>query len=275
MIGTIALTGSLLAGGVIAYRRKVGGETSVQPHFFQKLADWRLKVTKRGPKRQSASAPGISAEAQRARFGLQTSSISLALLTAGQFLPLPFTYASIPTLILMGVAPARKAYASLHDEGRVGLALVETAALGACLAGGYLWIGSLGFTGYYLGRLVLEKQKESTAPPRPVQPLALPQTALLYRDEVKMEVPVASLQKGDCIALASGDLSPVEGQIVEGAAWLTPAAVGFQAEEVWKEVGSRIYRGDIVVLGQIRVQVQPRRPDSRPVAHARSTFIPR
>ena len=264
MIGTITLTGGLLAAGVMAYKRstnpptggsKDDGTRPGQRSLLQRLDDWRTKASEQTENLRAAADAALWDGDQRVRFGLQTSVLSLGLTTAGILLAVPFTYASIPTLIFMGVPPAQEAYDKLSVEGRLSLALVETAALGICLAGGYLWIGSLGFSVYYLGRTLLVERNPTRAAPQVTQPL--PKTAFLYQGESKIEVPVASLQKGDRISLESGDLSPVDGLIVEGSAWLKAAALAYQTSEVCKGVGDRICALDVVVVGHIHVQVQP------------------
>ena len=263
MLGTVTLTGGLLTAGIMAYRRAVkpsegqqvsDGMRPDQKGLPQLLSDWRAKVEDWAVNVRAATNTTLWDGDQRLRFGLQTSTLSLGLTTAGLFLTAPFTYASLPVLIFMGVPPAQESYDALRQEGRGILALVETAALGICLVGGNLWIGSLGFSVYYLGRVLLQKRNTTYATSRIIQPV--PVTAFLWQDDEKIEVPVSSLHNGDRIALESGNLSPVNGVIVEGSAWLKAAALHNHSSEVYKEAGDRVCLLDVVVVGHICVQVQ-------------------
>lgn len=188
------------------------------------------------------------------RFGLYTSTISLGLASVGVATFPPLTYACIPTLIYMGIPSAQDAYESLQKDGRVTLALAETAALGICLAGGYLWTGSLGFCIYHLGRTFIHHYTERDTPPL-TAPVSTP-VAYRYENDVRVEVPVSALHRGDQINLETGEISPVTGVIVEGNAWLKAAALSQQGAEVWKKAGDQIHVKDLITVGRICVQVQ-------------------
>lgn len=264
MLGTMTLTGGLLAAGLLTFKRSRGRDPNDSPHDHAqsprgRLGNW-LGKTRKTEKTvdptttaQAASKPAPD-DQDTTRFGLYTSTISLGLSTVGVVSFPPLTYACIPTLIYMGIPSAQEAYESLQQDGRVTLALAETAALGICLAGGYLWTGSLGFCIYHLGRtLVSHYTERADLPSASHAPAAV---AHRYENGVRVEVPVSALHRGDQIHLETGELSPVTGVIVEGNAWLQSTALPQPGTEVWKKVGDQVHVKDLITIGRICVQVQ-------------------
>lgn len=266
MLGTMTLTGGLLAAGLLTFKRSRGREPNGAPQDQEKsprgrLGDWLGKTRKsEGGVDQTTAAEMADRLApddpHATRFGLYTSTISLGLATVGIVSFPPLTYACIPTLIYMGIPSAQDAYESLQKDGRVTLALAETAALGICLAGGYLWTGSLGFCIYHLGRTLISHYAEREDIPSVGQAAA--PVAYRYENDVRVEVPVSALHRGDRISLETGEISPVTGVIVEGNAWLKATALPQPGTEVWKKVGDQVHVKDLITIGRVCVQVQER-----------------
>lgn len=264
MLGAMTLTGGLMAAGYMTYRRSSSRNSKVSSNAKAKppgnrLTEWLGRKHKNEQNAdQTKAADGAEVFTRHtdsaSLFGLRTSAISLGLATIGTSVFPPLTYACIPTLIYMGIPPAQEAYESLQKDGHMSLALAETAALGICLAGGYLWAGSLGFCIYHLGRTLVSRHTEKEALPKTRHLPA--EVVYRYENEMRVEVPVNALHKGDRISLETGEISPVTGVIVEGKAWLKAAALPQSGTEVWKEVGDQVHVMDVITIGRICVQVQ-------------------
>lgn len=196
------------------------------------------------------SLPQISSEGNR---GLRTSSFSLGMAALGHFVFPPLAYASIPALIYMGVPSAQTAYAVLRHERRGSVALAETAALGVCLASGAYLAGSLGFCLYYLGRgaRLARPAARETAKSLPRSPA----TAHLCQDDLHLDVAVTSLQAGDLILVATSEMVPVDGMVVEGVAWLRSPLLDEDADDLHKGPGDSVSAGDLVMVGRVRLRV--------------------
>ena len=83
----------------------------------------------------------------------------------------------------------------------------------------------------------------------------LPQTIRIYKEDQQVDVPTDSLRYGDQIIVNTGEMVPVDGVICEGNAWLrSRAAARINSTQV-KEVGDSVMTTDIVLIGQICVQV--------------------
>lgn len=186
---------------------------------------------------------------------LRASTLSLGLASTGLLFFPPLRYASVPVLLYMGIPAAQNAYDILADEGRLSKSLTETIALAVCLAGGFYWIGSLGFTLYYLGQTVHQREQWYNSAERRGCPL--PQTAQLLRADGDTTVAVDDLQIGDVIVIQSGEITPANGLITDGMAWLkSPILMGTSAETL-KKTGDMVSATEIVLVGRICVQVRP------------------
>ena len=186
-------------------------------------------------------------------YGLHASVIALGVTTAGKLLFPPLEVAGVPLLLIMGIPSAQTAYDQLWVDGRPSRALAETIALAVCLAGGYYWVGALGFWLYHGGRsLLTAPQGEMHQPPVDL----MPTTAQLWQDGTAQTVALAALQPGDHVLVQSGEMVPVAGLIIEGLGWLRPATlptiVGLQ-----KGVGDQVAATDIVLVGRLCVRVLP------------------
>lgn len=271
MVGLLTLTGGASLAGVWVYRRLEKGTRPAAAASWWK-ASWqtvqetlhtvRQGLMQRSPRPLAAALatppPALTlldiAEPTAAiRYGLWTSALALGVTTTGRLLFPPLQVAGLPLLVYMGLPPAQTAYTQLQLDGRPGSALAETMLLVVCLAGGYYWVGALGFCLYYGGRTLLAKKPQDGAAQGSLWDL--PATTHRWQAGAACAVPVATLQPGDHLLLQSGEMTPVDGQIVEGVAWVQAQALSATACGLRKGVGSRVTATDIVVVGRICVQV--------------------
>lgn len=278
MVGLLAMTGSASLVGVWVYKQW-GEKKQVRPKKDQRQDWWqttwqRLQdqlwqpnhsvVPRNQPKAPAPAAaatvapspvsPGQRTEQAAAiRYGVRTSALALAVTTTGQLCYPPLQVAGLPLLIYMGIPAARRAYEQLEAEGRPDRALAETVVLAVCLVSGAYWISSLGFFLYYGGRELLTEKHSHKGFQQPTW--TAPITTHLWKEGTGATVATASLRAGDQVILQSGEMSPADGLIVEGVAWLRPQAMTALSCGLRKSVGDRIRATDIVSVGQICVQV--------------------
>ncbi len=280
MVGLLAMTGSASLVGIWVYNQ-LGEKKQVRPKKDQRQDWWqttwqRLQdqlwqpnhsvVPRNQPKAPAPAAaatvapspvsPGQHTEQAAAiRYGVRTSALALAVTTTGQLCYPPLQVAGLPLLIYMGIPAARRAYEQLEAEGRPDRALAETVVLAVCLVSGAYWISSLGFFLYYGGRELLTEKHSHKDFQQPTW--TAPITTHLWKEGTGATVATASLRAGDQVILQSGEMSPADGLIVEGVAWLRPQAMTPISCGLRKSVGDRIRATDIVSVGQICVQIIP------------------
>ena len=189
------------------------------------------------------------------RHGWHTSTLALGVTTTGWLIFPSWQIAGLPLLVYLGIQPAQAAYDQLWIDGRPSRALAETVALAVCLAGGYYWVGALGFWLYYGSRQLLAEQSAGKDAEQPAR--LTPATTHVWQDGAECAVPIASLQPGDQMILHSGELTPVDGLITEGVAWLRPQALSAETVGLRKTVGDRVAATDLVIVGRLCVRVLP------------------
>ncbi|MHA2787982.1 heavy metal translocating P-type ATPase [Corynebacterium sp. S7] len=69
------------------------------------------------------------------------------------------------------------------------------------------------------------------------------------------KVPLAEVNRGDDIALKSGDIIPVDGRVMGGSCTLDPGIVDTQ-EDTKVKVGAQVYAGAQIISGKIKVRVE-------------------
>lgn len=278
MVTLLTLTSSASLAGVLVYRRlgnNKGRFTVRQPQEQPQAQAWwktswqnSQEMLQRGLRRftlrNQHSQPKSIVAAQPLRFalhkddatvayGLRASLLALGVTTAGKFFFPPLQVAGVPLLLIMGIPSAQAAYDQLWVDGRPNRVLAETVALAVCLAGGYYWVGALGFWLYHGGRSLLTAQQGEVD--QPPAGLMLP-TAQLWKDGTAHTVALDTLQPGDQVLLQSGEMVPMDGLIIEGLGWLRPAALPTTAG-LQKGVGDQVAATDIVLVGRLCVRVLP------------------
>ncbi len=267
MVGllTISLTGGALVTSLGIYKRLTNiVEAPQQGSTWRDTLQKRLNILWGNRAKSTVQIkqidPIVSTDIQlethpALHFGLRTSTLSLGLASTGLLFFPPLRYASVPVLLYMGAPSAQDAYEILAEEGRLGKAFAETVALAVCLASGFYLAGSLGFTLYYWGQTV--HQKEQWYNHTKKRRHSLPRTAQLLCADGDTTVAVSDLQIGDVIVIHSGEIAPSNGLITEGMAWLKSPVLMSTASETFKQTGDMVAATDIVLVGRICVQVRP------------------
>lgn len=185
--------------------------------------------------------------------GMRISSVSFGLATAGLLFFPPLQYATIPTLIYMGVPAAQEAYAKLRKERCVSTALAETATLAICLAGGYYWVGSLGFFLYYWGRSQIVLQSADQEVSR--GSLQNVQMVHLLQGGKSLRVLAETLKPGDRVVIETSELAPAEGIIIDGTALVLPSLWMIHGAGQLKQAGDKVCAADLILVGRISIQI--------------------
>ena len=79
-----------------------------------------------------------------------------------------------------------------------------------------------------------------------------PRTALVERDGHIVEIPLESLQQGECFVVRAGDAVPVDGVVVDGCSTIDESMLTGESRPVAKDVGSRVYAGTVNHEGSVR-----------------------
>jgi heavy metal translocating P-type ATPase len=83
-----------------------------------------------------------------------------------------------------------------------------------------------------------------------------PRFAWRCRDGTEVQVPTDRLEKGDLIAIYTGEVVPVDGHVVEGMALVDQHALTGESAPAEKGTGDRVFASTLMVAGEIRVSVE-------------------
>ncbi|WHQ78347.1 cation-translocating P-type ATPase [Latilactobacillus curvatus] len=155
---------------------------------------------------------------------------------------------------MMGVAPIlMQAYQALKVKVISIDLLVTIAVLGALIIGEFNESAIVTFLflfGGYLEQRTLKKTRESI---RALSEMA-PQTAqVLAADGTTTTVGVDDVEIDDQVLVKAGAQVPVDGQVVQGSAYVNEASITGEAQLVKKIVGDAVYSGAIVDNGTLTV----------------------
>ena len=81
-----------------------------------------------------------------------------------------------------------------------------------------------------------------------------PQTAVLLRDGVETEVPIAQVNKGDVFVVRPGDHVPVDGVVLEGTSAVNEAALTGESIPVDKKAGDAVSAATVNQSGYLKCQ---------------------
>ena len=157
--------------------------------------------------------------------------------------------------VLAGYNIFKTAIVSLR-YGVVGIdLLVSIAAIGALIIGEYWEAQAVTFLftfGDYLESLTLEKTRDSI---RSLMDLA-PDIARVRRNGEEIEISPDDVVFGDHVVIRPGEMIPVDGAVVEGAAYVNQAAITGESMPISRDPGEEVFSGTILESGYLVVQAE-------------------
>ncbi len=198
---------------------------------------------------------------------ISTASVPLAAvaqLAAPALLPVAaavFAYTAIPSF--------RGAYRVLFKEKRLGVDLLDSIVVLGCLATVEVLPGAILVFSLATGRFLVRRTEDNSK--KLLQGVFGKQARYVWllKDGVEVQVPLDRLQKGDVVAVNTGEVVPVDGIIVNGLAMVDQHALTGEATPAEKGVGDRVFASTIMVAGKMSVQVETSGSDTASAKIAR------
>lgn len=209
MVGTLIISGGTFYLGWQAQRSR---RSSWPPQWWRTInACFRKEPSLAQQLRESLGYKDVSLYGTPCahRRNLVAASAALGISATGVLLSPPLQLAALPTLIWMGIPAAQRSYDNLFLAPTSWLAFVETAALAVVLVKGTLLVGSLGFTGYHLGRWW-------SSPAADIQQQLFDVPLRVMRHNCEQQLRLNELRTGDQIAITAGQAVPLPGTITAG-----------------------------------------------------------
>src|SRR5271169_1741462 len=187
---------------------------------------------------------------------LAICTASLPLAAVAQFampalLPLAaglFAYTAIPSF--------RGAYEVLFKERRLGVDVLDSIVVMGCLATLQVFPGAILAWCLSVGRYLVRRTEDNS------KKLLLgafgkqPRYVWLVKDGIEIEMPLDRLDKGDIVAVHTGEMVPVDGTIVDGLAMIDQHTLTGESVPAEKGVGDRVFASTVMVAGKVHVAVE-------------------
>ncbi len=159
-----------------------------------------------------------------------------------------FAYTSVPSF--------KSAWQVLTKERRLGVDVLDSIVVMACLATGQVLPGAilawcLGF-GRYLVRRTEDNSKKLLLGAFGKQP----RFVWMLKDGQEIQVSLDKLEKGDIVLVHTGEVVPVDGVVVEGMAMIDQQALTGESTPAEKGVGDQVFASTIMVAGKVQVAVE-------------------
>ena len=194
-------------------------------------------------KQQSATHIGV--------LGLPTLSLGLALSSNPVV-----AAANVPLIVFNSIPIFRRAWTVWTQEQRLNVDFLDALAITACLGQDLLMTGSLITWLIRLGDWI--RDRTAAGSKRAISELLEFQhkTAWLVSNGKIVAVPAAKLAAEDIVAVYTGEMIPVDGEIVHGDATIDQKTITGEGLPVWRTTGDMVFAATILREGQVTLRAK-------------------
>jgi heavy metal translocating P-type ATPase len=185
-------------------------------------------------------------------FPVCTASLSLAAVSQFKvpaLLPVSaavFMYSVLPTF--------RKARDTL-GERRLGVDVLDSIVVIACLLTGQVFAGAVLAWCLSAGRTLLDKTRDDSK----VRLLSVfgkqARFVLVWRDGMEIETALEKLRPGEVVVVSTGEVVPVDGEVIEGTALIDQHVLTGESAPSEKSVGDTVFASTVMLAGKLLVRV--------------------
>ena len=104
-----------------------------------------------------------------------------------------------------------------------------------------------------LGKWLEERSKRKTGDEIEKLIRLMPDTVTLEKNGTEKRIPFSDISVGDVLIVKQGEYVPVDGEIVEGTAFLDRSAITGESMPIEANIGDKVTGADIVKSGYIKV----------------------
>jgi len=251
MLPVILLAGGLLSyTGFKLYKQQTGQHGDTPPPVAN------LEQTEETEEETLSSAGQSLMLLEQADFRFKVSTITLTVTSLGiLFYPpllfpalLGFTYLSLP-LLDKGIQAIRK------KRGFDWFAVYVVASI-SLLFSGYYFTTALNYWFYYFGQTMMARIRSQSRNSLLLHMIKLPEEVWLVKQGSELAVSIQQLMVGDTIMVRSGEMIPIDGRVLQGAAKVDSALLNGDSSLLDTTLQDRVYSGMRVVNGELYIQIE-------------------
>jgi heavy metal translocating P-type ATPase len=187
---------------------------------------------------------------------LTICTASLPIAALAQFVVPALLPVSLALFAYTAVPSFKNAWKVITRERRLGVDVLDSIVVLACLFSGQVLAGAILAWGLSFGRFLMRRTEDNS------KKLLLgafgkqPRFVWLLKDGLEIEVSLDKLEKGDIVMVHTGEVVPVDGVIVEGMAMIDQQALTGESTPAEKGVGDQVFASTIMVAGKVQVAVE-------------------
>ena len=187
-------------------------------------------------------------------FALCTVSVPLA--AAAQFAVPALIPASAALFLYTAIPSFKSAYEVLFKERRLGVDVLDSIVVAACLGTSSVFAGSVLCWCLGFGRMLVKKTEDNSKKMLLNVFGKQPRYVWLYCNGAELETPLDQVQQGDVIVVHTGEAVPVDGKIKEGIAMIDQHALTGESQPAEKTVGDKVFASTLVIAGKLLIEVE-------------------
>jgi Cu2+-exporting ATPase len=179
---------------------------------------------------------------------------SLGLAAASQFAA-PVVLPLSAALFMYSVIPSFKAAGAALKERRLRVDVLDSIVVLACLATGQIFAGAVLAWCLSAGRKLLQKTQDESK--RRLLNVFGKQPRFVYQwiDGAEVETPLEKLRPGDVVVVNTGEVVPVDGEVIEGTAMIDQHTLTGESAPAEKGTGDKVFASTVILAGKVFVRV--------------------
>ena len=185
---------------------------------------------------------------------LKGAGVAVGLSLALTGVPVVALAVVYPFLLFICMPIYKRAYRCLRYERRLNVDFLDACALTVGMMTGDVINASLMVMLIHLGDYIRDLTAASSQ--RTIRKLLDFQDnyAWVVRDGVEIQVKVKEIEEGDVVALNTGDLIPVDGEVIEGELIVDQQVLTGESLPVHKEIGDTTFASTVIIDGNAYVK---------------------
>jgi Cu2+-exporting ATPase len=189
-------------------------------------------------------------------FDFPIASTSLGLAAVATFFSPPLVPISAVIMLYTAIPSFRHARRVIFQERRLGVDVLDSIIFTACLFTGEIFAGAMTAWFLSLGRKLLKSTRAESAKVLLEAVGRQPGMARVLRDGKELEVTLEEVRRDDSVVVHTGEVVPVDGQIIEGDAILDQHALTGESAPAEKTKGDRVFASTVMLAGKVVVRVE-------------------
>ena len=186
---------------------------------------------------------------------LNISLVTTGLAAAGGLFYAPLSWLSIPGIIYTSKDMTYDAYQALVKYKKINIdSLILIGNILLLLGGNFFWC-CISILLYVINHKLLYTIKDNAKSSLVDVFRQQPQFAWVLQDGVEREVPVAELSPNAIVIVGTGEVIPVDGQIIEGSASIDQHILTGESQPAEKASGDEVFAATVLLSGKIHIQV--------------------